>query len=80
MPRVFRRGATPLEKWRQQTEAAVAVVESVAKLDPGATLHGIRWTDGMLRYYRKRAEQLASTPPKGGQADSKLFTARLRKV
>lgn len=80
MPRVFRRGAQGLEKWRQQTEAAIATVERLAATDPGSTVHGIAWSAGMLGYYSKQALRLASNPPPGGQADSKLFRGRLTKV
>jgi hypothetical protein len=80
MPRVFRRGAAPLEKWRQQTEAAVSVVERLAETPATSTLHGAAWSTGMLRYYAKQALQLASHPPKGGESDSKRFRSRLTKV
>jgi hypothetical protein len=80
MPRVFRRGAGELEKWRQQTEAAVSVVERMAKVNPGNTLHGEKWVVGSMGYYAKQAIRLASNPPRGGQADSKAFLLRLKRV
>jgi hypothetical protein len=80
MPRTFRRGAQPLEKWMQQAEAAVSTVERLSKLKAGDSLHGLRWNSGMLDYYKRRCAVLLANPPKGGQAMARDFTVRLSRV